>query len=863
MTNSRKVKISMKMKILSLLITLLFISVGAYVFFAIDMFYTDKTSYIYETSLVRAESLSELTMSTVNNSSKDSLSLALISNTNPGQLQGLLNTDPNILLFTAFKKEGSGFKERIRVVNGTIWGEIEDQVKIKKSDLINKNISELITTTLPKDESIKIFSSTKSLSIPTISIIVPNPAASEYYLCVLSINKIIDQFKKDKVFQNELLDNSGKSYFTNKTDKVFSTIVKNNLPKGTQEVTLSNGKETLISFVKIPALNMAFFSSIDKEKAFLATKNLMTKSLFFGVLLLAVSIFFGVLFSASITQPIKTLVRGTQHVASGDFNKRIKIKTNDELGILSASFNFMSKEINTLLKSKEVIINELKKAKVKLEDYSKNLEKMVTQRTRQLKEANDFLDTMINSLDQGLMVFDENNLCHDVYTKACEGMFETTPSGHKFNEVIGIAEGKETESFEKWSKNLFAEKLPFEHLLPLGPKSVQNGDDFNSIDFKHIGLQFFPMRNEDKKVENVVAVATDKTAQIQAQEAFKEQEAYVNMILKLVNNKKQFASYIEEFKSMSKDMVGYITNQENGFNTDGILICLHSIKGGAGLFSIQSIQDKAHHYENDVIEVKDKSNAERVAFVPKLQNMIQDLNDTFQLFLMESKEFLGGVIDGENKMVEINKDLVDKFNNTLAEKKDTELIKLYHEYFIKEPIINHFSAFSELVKDVSERLGKSISPLKFEGGNTRIEFDKHKELFNVMVHAFRNSVDHGIESSEERMEAGKSAEGNILVRFAQDETNLNIEISDDGRGIDPVRIREKLKGLGIDSQEDDKQVIYRIFDTEFSTSESVTEISGRGVGMSAIKEAVEKVGGNINVVSQVGKGTVFKFTVPA
>ena len=850
------------MKILSLLISLLFISVGAYVFFAIDMFYSDKTSYIYETSLTRAESLSELMLSTVNNSSKDSLSLALISNTNPDQLQGLLNTDPNILLFAAFKKTDSGITERIRTLNGTIWGELEGQMKQSKEEFLKTDLKKLLPTVLPKGESISLFSSTAKLKTPSISMIVPNPKAGEYYLCLLSINKIIDQFKKDKVFFNDLTDNTGKSYFTGKSPRGFRGILKSNIPKGTKEISDKDG-ESLVSFVKVPSLNMTFFTTIKKEKAFLATRNLMKKSLFFGVLLLAVSIFFGVLFSASITQPIKTLVRGTQHVAKGDFNKRIKIKTNDELGILSASFNFMSREINTLLKSKEVIINELKKAKIKLENYSKNLEKMVAQRTKELKEANDFLDTMINSLDQGLMVFGKDNVCHDVYTKACDSMFDVTPSGHKFNQVIGLGEGKETESFEKWSKNLFDEKLPFEHLTPLGPKSVQEGTDFNAFDFKYIGLQFFPMRNEEKKVENIVAVATNKTAEIQAQEAFKEQEAYVNMILKLVNNKKQFASYIEEFKSLVQDMAGFINADGSGYNNDGILICLHSIKGGAGLFSIHTIQDKSHHYENEVIEMKEKTDEEKAAFVPRLKEMIQDLNDSFQLFLMESKDFLGNVIDGQNQMVEVNKVLVDKFNSALSEKNDAELLKLYHDYFIKEPIIGHFAAYSELVKEVSERLGKYVSPVVFEGGDTRIEYSKHKELFNVLVHAFRNSVDHGIETEAERVEAGKPAEGKIVVKFKQDESNLSIEISDDGRGIDPNKIREKLKELGIKSDEDDSKVIYHIFDSEFSTSEGVTEISGRGVGMSAIKDAIEKVGGEIIIDSQVGKGTVFKFNVPA
>lgn len=864
MSNIKKVKFSLKMKIISLLITLLFISIGTYVSFAIDIFYKDKISYIYETSLNRAESLSEFIVSKVYNSSKDTLALALISNTNIDKLQNLINTDPNILMFVTSKKQGSTIRESNRVINETLWEEIENDVGMSRNKLLSMDINTMFNNlSVDDDTGIRILPSNLDLEIPTISMIVSNPTTNEQYFCILSINNIIDQFKKDKVYRNELLDNKGKSYFTKSSQKDLVSIIKGNIPKGTKEVTFEGNVKRLVSFVKVPLLNMNIFTSIDKENAFQATRNLMRKSLYFGVLLLGISIFLGILFSASITDPINTLVLGTQYVAKGNFDNIIKVKTNDELGILSSSFNFMSKQISVLLKNQQLIIAQLEKAKEELEDYSKNLEKMVAQRTEELKKANDFLDTMINSLDQGLMVFNKDNTCHEVYTKACEKMFETPPAGHKIQEVLGLKDNEESENFSLWSKNIFLEKIPFEHLVPLGPKEVIVGTDYNSEDFKHIGLQFFPMRNEEQGIENIVTVATDKTNEVKAQEAFKEQEANVKMILKLVNNKKQFLSFIEEFNSLLKDMDKFSQDEGSGFVTNGVLICLHSIKGGAGLFSIKPIQDMAHSFESEVIEMNDKSTEERTKFSNRIKGMVQELSEELKLFLVESKNFLGDIISHENQTIEVSKKTIDIFNNVLKEKNDQDVVNLYHEYFIKEPIINHFSAYSSLVEELSESLGKSVFPVAFEGGDLRVEYSKHKDLFNVLVHVFRNSVDHGIESPEERISQGKPEECRISVLFSEDNQYLNIEITDDGRGIDPNLIRGKLEELGLANDEDDSKIIYRIFDSEFSTSKEISEVSGRGIGMSAIKDVLDKAKGKVLIKSVLGKGTTFKFSVPS
>jgi two-component system chemotaxis sensor kinase CheA len=159
-------------------------------------------------------------------------------------------------------------------------------------------------------------------------------------------------------------------------------------------------------------------------------------------------------------------------------------------------------------------------------------------------------------------------------------------------------------------------------------------------------------------------------------------------------------------------------------------------------------------------------------------------------------------------------------------------------------------------------------PLAFHQTDIPVLPEIYSQLFSTFIHAYRNAVDHGIESPGHRQEIGKPAEGRIETFFAiETDTGgkswLQIEVNDDGGGIDPEKIRAKLTAQGKDvSQETDLQVIQHIFDSQFSTKEVVTETSGRGVGMDAILYAAKALGGTAWVNSTKGIGTSLKIRVP-
>lgn len=182
------------------------------------------------------------------------------------------------------------------------------------------------------------------------------------------------------------------------------------------------------------------------------------------------------------------------------------------------------------------------------------------------------------------------------------------------------------------------------------------------------------------------------------------------------------------------------------------------------------------------------------------------------------------------------------------------------------PMGHIFQRFPRLVRDVSRQLGKKVR-LVLEGESA--EADKHivESLGDPLIHILRNSLDHGLEPPDMRRAAGKPEEGRILVRASQEGDRVRIEIEDDGRGIDPVLVKRKAfeKGLVDESRLDtlsDTEAIQFIFAPGFSTAETVSNLSGRGVGMDVVNSSLQKIGGQIRLTSEKGKGTRILLTLP-
>jgi len=182
------------------------------------------------------------------------------------------------------------------------------------------------------------------------------------------------------------------------------------------------------------------------------------------------------------------------------------------------------------------------------------------------------------------------------------------------------------------------------------------------------------------------------------------------------------------------------------------------------------------------------------------------------------------------------------------------------------PVSTVFTRFPRLVRDLSRKSGKDME-LIMEGEETELDKSVVEVLGDPLVHLIRNSVDHGIEPEDQRLAAGKNPKGRIWLRAYHKGNSVAIEVEDDGRGIDPEKMRQVGVRKGIISAEearnlDDREALELIFAPGFSSAEKVTDISGRGVGMDVVRTNIKNLKGSVNISSEVGRGSRFTLSLP-
>lgn len=182
------------------------------------------------------------------------------------------------------------------------------------------------------------------------------------------------------------------------------------------------------------------------------------------------------------------------------------------------------------------------------------------------------------------------------------------------------------------------------------------------------------------------------------------------------------------------------------------------------------------------------------------------------------------------------------------------------------PVSFVFQRFPRLVRDIARKLGKEVQ-LLLEGETTEADKNVIEALADPLVHLVRNALDHGMETPEERRAAGKPATGKLVMSARQEADCVVIEIADDGRGIDPAVIRRKAYARGLVDEAalermSDREAVNLVFLPGFSTAEAVTDLSGRGVGMDAVRTAIERLHGSVQLESKAGQGTRLQLSLP-
>lgn len=239
-------------------------------------------------------------------------------------------------------------------------------------------------------------------------------------------------------------------------------------------------------------------------------------------------------------------------------------------------------------------------------------------------------------------------------------------------------------------------------------------------------------------------------------------------------------------------------------------------------------------------------------------------------------DLVGELVVAKNSLPYLAKKAEDEFNvralakeiksqyaviNRLAEAMQSTMMQIR-----MVPVSTIFQRFPRLIRDLSRKLNKDIQ-LVLEGEQSEADKNVVENLADPLIHLVRNSLDHGFETADERQATGKPSQGTLSLRAIPKDDQVIIEVSDDGRGMDPQKLKYNAYNKGIIDEAKlesmtDQEALYLIFAPGFSTAEQVSDLSGRGVGMDVVNGLIQQAGGRVTIQSELGKGTTIRLFLP-
>lgn len=477
----------------------------------------------------------------------------------------------------------------------------------------------------------------------------------------------------------------------------------------------------------------------------------------------------------------------------------------------------------------------------RLQASNVELEERVTQRTRSIQ-------SLLDVTGDGFLSFGPDYLVRPEYSRACEVIFGTDIAGRRFPDILFI-EDQLKRDFTDGLDLYFSGKAKAEVIFDLLEREVMIGERVIELDYRAIDES------------TVMCSLSDATGRRQLEAQVEEQERRRSLILRVVSNRSHFASFVNEAERLFQvlENAGRDPQNENPAS-DEMLLRLHTFKGNANFLGFSRAGTVAHDLEDQLaaIEIFDSEiDLDSEVFVLKRQfyDELNIVTDTLGKQWLEDLE----TVNVPSRYVRKVEQYVRKHYSG-----DSQLVKAL-ESFRRVPLESLFSRFPDLINDIAARRGRRVKPVEIRGGDFKVLPERFEPIVDALSHVARNMIDHGIESPAEREMKGKDAEGEIQILLRDAGASVEIVMMDDGQGIQTAAIekRARTRGMIADGEEATQQdLLAIIFRPGFSTSEMVTAVSGRGVGLAAVRDAVKRGGGKITVETRAGRGTTFRITLP-
>ncbi len=593
------------------------------------------------------------------------------------------------------------------------------------------------------------------------------------------------------------------------------------------------------------------------------TMSLLALFMFAAIVSSLVSIAISIISSGALTKSLAELQRKMKKLSEGEIESAI----HSELE-LKRTFS----EVEDLTNSTNSIIEQMREHSESLENHKAELEaqnvELVVQGTEltsinnKLEDVNIQMKDILDNVGQGFLRFESDLMIHSEYSQECSDLFHYCIANKKFSGMLYPDDPAQAAFIDDLlTKILEDDNTNVDLYLPLLPDEAEVKGRSVQIEYK--------ISNSIKNRKSMIVILTDVTENRKLEEQMDQERHTLKMVVKAMVNRTMFIEVTESFEQFMFEGQenNWVFNNDPDENLKYIMRQLHTFKGNFSQFDVIALTETLHDTESRLLNALDgeacTNESIKICVEPEVLQeaynndlgIIKDYvgND----FLIEDDHFIiekGRIVEIEQKMQSILSEQECKILlpeiRSLRYRPLKELLKMYPEYTLK----------------LAERLDKAVTSFDIQSDDIMIDEAKYQNLTKSLVHVFRNAVDHGIESPDERVESDKDMMGRISCIISDLGEVFEITISDDGSGMDIDKIEASLIEMGMDEtvveNMTEDEVRAQIFEDALSTQDDVSIVSGRGVGLAAVKTEVEALGGHISVSSTKGAGSTFTIRVP-
>ena len=571
-----------------------------------------------------------------------------------------------------------------------------------------------------------------------------------------------------------------------------------------------------------------------------------------GILTISLLIYYFIIHT--IIPPLRRASSIANSIAVGYLDNEIVVKGHSETDDLLKSLQMMQLSLSEANDRAEQSLRETETSYYKMAETSAAL----NDANVKLGLLNVSVNTMLDALGQGLFSFGADGVCSDVYSKACLLFFDGNPSGQKVSEFLKCP-ADEAQATDRLLEFMFQGNglaVSPEELLALFPQKYTHSNDLS------VSLSYRPIYYNNGSVQSVLVVATDHSAEEAALHLLDNREHEALRVLRISGNRNLF---IQFYRSITDYCDSLNTPAFDWTSLKKIKLDIHTLKGNASIFHLQDVVNILHELETALDNAADLGEYKK-HIIEALPSLLPAINKVHG----QACSVLGKDFDrqGATRILSLAS-LKAQVALLKSLGVDEAVYKGFVTTLIGEPIHNKLEAFDVGIQELAERYDKGIAACRYTGENFPIYTEAYGALFATFTHIARNIIGHAVDEVETRKELGKGEKLAIVIhteKFVRDAAEwCRLSFSDDGKGINVVELRAKLMDRGhtdVVASMSDQAVMNFIFDDGLSTKETADELSGRGIGLSAVKDELQKMGGNVSVTSQLLYNTKIMMEFP-